>query len=126
MIKLFFSIFIVVLFCACSSKQIIESKSATVVFKIKQLQFYDKGFITKYKDRINLTIFSFGQVAFKLDLYPDRVCESTFKCLPNKRFNAKYLSPQYNDNFLYTLFQKDSINFKDKQEGIKIKVIPSK
>jgi hypothetical protein len=126
MIKLFFSIFIVVLFSACSSKQVLESKSATVIFKTKQLQFYDKGFITKYRDRINLTIFSFGQVALKLDIFPDRVCQSTFECLSSKEFNTQYLSSKYNENFLYTLFQKDSINFKDKHEGIKIKVIPSK
>lgn len=124
MIKLIFSFFIVVFFVACSSKQVLESKSATIILKTPQLQFYDKGFITHYKDRTNLTIFSFGQIALNLDIYPDRVCKSTFECLSAKEFNKEYLSASYNDNFLYTLFLKESINFKDKKEGIKIKVIP--
>jgi len=114
---------IVFFFASCSSKQVLESKSATIIFKTKQMQYYDKGFITKYSDRINLSIFSFGQVALQLDIYPNRICESSFKCLSSQYFNNKYLSSSYKENFLYTLFQNDNINFKDKKIGVKIKVI---
>lgn len=123
MIKYFIFSLIVCLFTSCSSKQVLESKSATIIFKTKQMQFYDKGFVTKYRDRINLSIFSFGQVALQLDIYPDRICKSSFKCLSAQDFNNKYLSSSYKENFLYTLFQKNNINFKDKTIGVKIKVI---
>lgn len=114
---IFFSFFLI----GCTSKQL-SSQTALIILKTKEFKFYDKGFITKYTNRINLTIFSFGQVALKLDVYPDKVCESTLRCLDTEEFNAKYLSKSYKKDFLYKLLQKNVINFQDKENNIRIKV----
>ena len=123
--KILVLFFIALLLVGCSPKQL-SSSSATVLFKANGLKFYDKGFITKYTDKVNLTIFSFGKIVLSLDVYEDRVCESTFKCLHAKEFNTKYLSSEYRDDFLYKLLLQDSINFKDKNNGIRIKLIKTK
>jgi hypothetical protein len=125
MAKIFFSFFILLFFLGCSSKQL-HSTSATVLLKVNGLKLYDKGFITKFNDKINITVFSFGEVILNLDVYKDRVCETTFKCIDSKTFNKNYLSPTYNDDFLYQLLLQEKIDFKDKKNSIRIKVIQTK
>ena len=119
---LFFPL-ILLFFGACSYKQPQISKSATVIFYVNGMKFYDSGFISQYNDKIHLTIYSFGKIALDVDIYEDRICKSTFECISSKEFNTKYLHSSYNDNFLYTLFKSKKINFIDKQNQIKIKVI---
>lgn len=114
---------ILLFFGACSYKQPQTSKSATVIFYANGMKFYDSGFISQYNDKIHLTIYSFGKIAFDVDIYEDRICKSTFECISSKEFNTKYLHSSYDDKFLYTLFKSKKINFKDKQNNIKIKVI---
>lgn len=123
MVKILFSFFILLFLGGCSFKQPLSSTSATIIFQANGMKFYDKGFITKYEDKIHLTIFSFGQVALDIDIYQDRICQSTLACLTSREFNVKYLSSSYQDDFLYELFSASNINFKDKQNQIKIKVI---
>lgn len=115
--------FIIIFFGACSYKQPQISKSATVVFYTNGMKFYDSGFVTKFDDKVHLSIYSFGKIALDIDIYEDRVCKTTFECMSSKEFNTKYLHSSYKDDFLYTLFQSEKINFKDKQNQIKIKVI---
>ena len=86
------------------------------------MKFYDKGFITKYKDNIHLQIFNAGQVVLNLKIYKDKICQSTFKCIGPKEFNAKYFHKSYKDDFLYNLFSQNKIYFKDKKNKILIKV----
>jgi len=111
----------IVLFTACFT-QPTKSKSAIVIFKTPYLKFYDKGFITTYDDHIHLQIYNAGQVGLNLLIYKDRVCKSTFACQDSKEFNNQYLSSSYRDDFLYTLFSKQKIYFKDKKNKILIKV----
>lgn len=125
--KTFLIVFLFFVFLGCSSKQL-SSQSATIIFKTKEFKFYDKGFISQYEDKVNLSIYSFGQIVLNLDVYEDRVCQkdSYLQCMSGADFNNKYLNTSYNDDFLYTLLQKDIINYKDKDNGIRIKIIKNK
>ena len=86
------------------------------------MKFYDKGFISSYKDYIHLQVFEVGHVALDLKIYKDEVCQSTFKCINSKEFNKKYLHRSYEEDFLYNLFTQQKIYFKDKKNNILIKV----
>ena len=106
----------------CATKQAKDSQSATIIFKTPVMKFYDKGFVTRYDEYIHLQIFNIGMVVLDLKIYEDEVCKSSFECLNNKEFNLKYLAKDYDDKFLYNLFLKDNIRFKDKTNNIFIKV----
>jgi len=110
------------IFIGCASKQPIKSKSAIVIFKTKNMKFYDKGFIDIFKNNIHLQIFNAGFLALDLHIYKDRICKSTFKCMSAKEFNKTYLVDSYADDFLYKLFKQNKIYHKDKQNKIFIKV----
>jgi hypothetical protein len=86
------------------------------------MKFYDKGFISKYPNYINLQIYNAGSVALNLDIYKDRICQSNLECVDAKDFNKQYLSKEYSGDFLYNLFSKSKIYFKDKKNKILIKV----
>jgi hypothetical protein len=61
-------------------------------------------------------------VILDLKIYQDEICRSRFECLDNKEFNSKYLDKSYSENFMFELFKKDKISFKDKKHNIIIKV----
>jgi len=117
-----FLFFIIFTFLGCFESKPIVSKSSIVIFKTPSLKFYDKGFITKYNNKINLQVYSAGQVGLDLTIYKDQVCQSRFECIDGKEFNTKYLSANYSEDFLYNLFMQDKIYFKDKKNKILIKV----
>lgn len=119
---LFLYIFTIYFFSGCSTKQPIKTSTATIVFKTPTLKFYDKGFIQKYEDYINLNILNAGNSVFNLDIYKDEVCQSTFKCISSSEFNKKYLDNKYEKDFLYNLFSQKKIYFKDRTNNILIKV----
>ncbi len=106
----------------CSTKQPIRSSAHTVIFKTPAMKFYDKGFITRYDDHINLEIYNIGQLVLYLDIYRDKVCQSALKCMKAKEFNLTYLHNSYKDDFLYNLFSQENIYHKDKKNNILIKV----
>jgi len=118
------ALLVVVLFSiiGCASKQPIISKSATILFKTPNMKFYDRGFVTKYDNYIDLQIFNAGTMVLKLLIYEDEVCKNSFKCMSSKEFNKLYLSEDYSSDFLYKLFSKDKISFNDRANHIKIKV----
>ena len=111
-------------FVGCSIKKPIKSQSATILLKTPNMKFYDKGFILKYNNMIDLNILNAGASVLHLEIYKDRVCSSTFKCLSSKEFNKQYLNQSYDDEFLYKLFSTKKVYFKDKKNHILIKVIP--
>ena len=110
------------IFTGCATKKLHYSKSTTVLFKTPTMKFYDKGFISKYEDYIHLQIFEVGQIVLDLKIYKDEVCKSTLECLSSREFNEQYLDSSYKDEFLYNLFSKNEIYFKDKKKNILIKV----
>ena len=109
-------------FSACSVKKPVYSNSVLVVFKTPTLKFYDKGFITKYDDYIQLQVFEIGHIVLDLKVYKNEVCQGILKCISTKEFNEKYLSSSYDDDFLYKLLDKKKIYFKDKVNHILIKI----
>lgn len=86
------------------------------------MKFYDKGFVTKYEDHIVLQVFNAGNLVLSLNIYKDQICTSTFECLDSLEFNKQYLNENYEKEFLYNLFSKEKIYFKNKSDGILIKV----
>ena len=117
-----FYLFTIFLFLGCASKQPIKTSSATILFKTPLIKFYDKGFIQKYDNYINLNILNAGVSVLNLKIYKDEICQATFECITSAEFNKKYLDSLYKDDFLYKLFSNKKIYFKDKKNKIFIKV----
>ena len=110
------------LFIGCASKVPIKIASATILFKTPTMKFYDKGFINRYDNYIELNILNLGKSVLYLKIYKDEICQSAFKCIPSKEFNLNYLNENYKDDFLYELFSKENIYFKDRENSVFIKV----
>jgi hypothetical protein len=106
----------------CSQKQPIVSKSTTVIFKTPTMKFYDKGFVIHYDHYTHLQILNLGKVVLDLEIYKDKICEGTLRCISADEFNKKYLNKDYKKDFMYNLFKKDRVHFKDKKNGILIKI----
>jgi len=120
--KIIFSITFTIFIAGCAYKQPIVSQGATIIFKTPNIKFYDKGFITKYDDYIHLQIFSVGVVVLDLKIYKDEICKDSLRCMNSDEFNTKYISSEYEKDFLYKLFLQENIYFKDKKKKIFIKV----
>jgi len=117
------SIFIAIFITSCAINQPTVTKSAVILIKTPTMKYYDSGFISKYSDHIKLQIYNAGNTVLELTIYKDRVCKDRFACQTSKEFNKQYLHKSYKDTFLYELFSKPKIDFKDKQNHIKIKVL---
>jgi len=115
-------VFFIFLFVGCSYKQPQLKQSATIIFKTPLMKFYDKGFVTHYDKYIHLQVLNLGKVVLDLEIYKNKICQGTFQCLSGKDFNAKYLNAKYEDNFMFELFSKNKVYFKDKKNKILIKV----
>jgi hypothetical protein len=120
--KYIFYIVFVLLFTACSTKQIKQSNSAIIIFKTPSMKFYDRGFVKIYDKYINLQIYNSGQIALNLDIYKNKICKGFLQCQSSKEFNKNYLNSDYSDDFLFKLFSKNKVYFKDKLNSIFIKV----
>jgi len=118
----FFIIIYFFLFVGCSIKQPQKSNSVVVLLKTPLLKFHDKGFLTKYDDFIDLQIFTAGQLVLELKIYKDKICKDSFRCIDSKEFNSIYFDSSYKNDFLYELFNKEKIYFKDKKNKILIKI----
>jgi len=117
-----FYIVLVLFFSACSTKQIKQSNSAIIIFKTPSMKFYDRGFVKIYDKYINLQIYNSGQIALNLDIYKNKICKGFLQCQSSKEFNKNYLNSDYSDDFLFNLFSKNKVYFKDKLNSIFIKV----
>jgi hypothetical protein len=125
-IKTIFTIIITIfIFFGCANRQPKLVSSATILIKTPTMKFYDKGFISKYSDHINVQIFSAGSAILNLDIFDDRVCKDTFSCETNSSFNKKYLDKSYKNTFLKELFSenKKQIIHRDKKNNILIKIL---
>lgn len=113
---------LVVLFAGCATKQPEVSKPAIILFKTKNMNFYDQGFINYYENNIILQIFKVGHPVLELKVSPGMVCRTTFECMSGKAFNKKFLHESYVGDFLYRLLKKRNIYHKDSKNKIFIKV----
>lgn len=89
------------------------------------MKFYDRGFISKYDDHINVQIFSAGTSILTLDIFDDRICKDSLQCQSSSSFNKEFLHKSYKKNFLKELFSqnKKQTIFRDKQNHILIKIL---
>jgi len=99
--------------------------SAIILIKTPTMKFYDKGFISKYKNYTDVQIFSAGTSILNLKIYDNQICRDTFKCQSLKSFNTQYLNFKYRDDFLKKLFNDDrkKVIFRDRKNKILIKII---
>ncbi len=117
-----FFVFIIFL-TGCSVKQPVVTKSAIITFKTKKFKFNDQGFIEKYDDKVKLTILALGVTESEITIYKDKICKNSISCFDSDRFNEQFLDESYEKDFLYNLFNKEDIDFKDKEHRVFIKVI---
>ena len=124
MFKFLKYISVMLIFVGCSFTQPKLSQSATILLKTPSMKFYDKGFISTYEDHTQVQIFSAGALVLNLDIYDDRICQSTFECLSLKEFNKQNLDASYDEHFIKDLFDKKEkkVLFRDKANGILIKI----
>ncbi|MDD2698605.1 MAG: hypothetical protein PHF17_07390 [Arcobacteraceae bacterium] len=122
-IVLFLSI---VIFTGCGYKQPFLTRSATIVFKTPTIKYHDKCFIERYEDNVKLTILDVGVVVTDMTIYQDKICKNFILCFDANSFNERFLDKSYERDFLYNLFTKEDIYFKDKEKSILIKVIYDK
>ncbi len=113
---------LLILFTGCIHKQPVFEKSATILIKTPTMKFYDKGFVTHYKDHTHLQIYNAGQSVLELKIYKDKICKDTFACQSLKSFNKDFLDASYEEDFLPKLFEQKQIDFNDTQHKIKIRV----
>jgi len=125
MFQIFKYILVLFILSGCALKQPNLSQSATILLKTPSMKFYDKGFITQYDNYTQVQIFSAGTLVLNLEIYEDKICTGTFKCLSLKEFNAQNLDSSYENNFIKKLFDKNSKKtvFRDRNNGILIKII---
>lgn len=88
------------------------------------MKYYDRGFISKYENYINVQIFSAGTAVLNLDIYEDKICKDNFQCQSSSSFNKEFLHKSYKKTFLKEIFSQDKkeIVFRDKKNHILIKV----
>jgi len=115
-------IYIFTILVGCSYKQPVLSQSATIIFKTPLIKFYDKSFITHYTDHIHLQIFNASSIALDLKIYKNKICKDFLQCVKAHDFNIKYLNKNYDDDFMFKLFKKDTVYFKDKKNNILIEI----
>ncbi|RXK05927.1 hypothetical protein CRV07_07600 [Halarcobacter ebronensis] len=89
------------------------------------MKFYDRGFISIYKNYTQVQVLSAGTVVLNLEMYDDRICKDTFACQTYKSFNKEFLSSKYEDKFIKKLFEENKKNtlFRDKENNILIKIV---
>jgi len=114
-----------VLFTGCFNTQPKTVSSATILIKTPAMKYYDKGFVSKYNDHLNVQIFSAGTSILSLDIYDDKICKDSFRCESSSSFNKKFLDESYKKNFLKELFNQDKkeIIHRDRKNNILIKII---
>ena len=95
--------FVLFLLSGCAIKEPQKSKSAIVIFQTPVMKFYDKGFINKFEDHINLQVFEAGHLALNLFIYQDKICQSTFECISGEEFNKSIFTIHIKKIF-YTIF----------------------
>lgn len=98
---LFFMIFVML---GCAMKEAKEQQSKFIVMKTPQIRFADMGFISNFEDRLNIQIYASGEAIAALDIYENKICMSTFECMPKQEFYKKTFGYKYPDDTLENIF----------------------
>lgn len=88
------------------------------------MKFYDRGFISKYKNYTKIEILSAGTSVLSLQIYEDRICQDTFECQSLESFNRDFLHYSYDKQFLRELLEREDkeVIHRDKKNKILIKI----
>ncbi|WP_200763307.1 hypothetical protein [Nitrosophilus alvini] len=97
-----FAVCAVFLLWGCAAKMPQQVKSSLIVMKTPKLRFADTGFVKKYKNRVEVEIYSAGSALLGLSI-SNRVCTDE-GCMSKKEFNKKYLSAHYPPDLLKNVF----------------------
>jgi len=146
---------LVTFFLGCSQKNYTSKESYLITFKSKELKFSDMGFISKNDDSILVDIFSVGNQVLKLEMgsfisvndgvptpysffnkkvfqseYPSKTVKYIFSGSPifdgkNLEKTSDGFSQHIGENILYKVSKK-STYFKDKMNGVLIKIVKLK
>ncbi len=99
-----FLLFIIplIFFINCSQKYVTRG-SYLITFKSKDMKFSDMGFIAKDGENIRVTIYSFGKLAFDLEM-ENLISVNGDIPIPYTLFNLKYLSSDYPAKTIKNIF----------------------
>ncbi len=79
-----------------------------MTLKTKSIRFSDSGFLKKSNQNTFIQLFNAGTLVLDLEVKKDYVCLNKI-CLKNARFNKKFLSKYYDDDFLKNILNKKPI-----------------
>jgi len=86
------------LFFGCATKQYQKSEQIILTLKTTPLKFSDQAYFRKDATSVELELFSAGVAVEKFNI-EDKICTNA-GCISKSDFNAKYLSPFYEDDIL--------------------------
>ncbi len=86
------------------------SEPYKITLKTKKFAFSDTGFLNRYKDAINLQVFTMGKLVLnlKLSLTEDDICVDQL-CNTKQGFNQTFLSGAYPDDLVANVLQSKPI-----------------
>ena len=94
----------IIFISGCTLKQPVEQNSKFIVIKTPEIKFADMGFVSTFDDKLNIQIYSSGEAVLSIDIYKDKICTSTFKCMDKQSFNKKIFHQNYPADTLENIF----------------------
>ncbi len=95
---------VIIFISGCALKQPVEQNSKFIVIKTPEIKFADMGFVSTFDNKLNIQIYSSGEAVLSIDIYKDKICTSTFKCMDKKSFNKKIFHQNYPIDTLENIF----------------------
>ncbi len=149
-LKITLSLLLALLFIGCSQHNYKSRSAYLITIKSKELRFSDMGFISRSTEAVLIDIFSLGNQILKLEI-DDFVTLNGATPIPPSMFNSRYLHSDYPPETLKEIFlgkpifeklglenvedgfiqhigeityrvSQDEIYFKDKKNGVLIKL----
>lgn len=122
-----FLFFIFLIMVGCAIKEPKEQQSKFILMKTKHIKFADMGFITSFKNRVNVQIYASGEAVTALDIYENKVCLSAFECMRKRDFYKKIFGAEYPDDTLESIFLGkpifNSLNLEQRSNGFTQKIL---
>ncbi len=109
---------LILLFNACSIKEVKKQESAFIVMKTPSIKFADMGFIYNDDENIKVEIYTAGQALVDLNINAQNICLSLLQCMEKEEFNEKVLSASYPSTLLENIFKAEPIFEKENLEEV--------